>query len=65
MNLEEIKIEINNCTTAAELENIRIKYLGRTGLINQEFSKIKSVADPKQFGIDLNNLKKSIEELVS
>ena len=64
MKLEEIKIEINSCQTASDLENIRIKYLGRTGLINQEFSKIKSASDPKQFGIDLNTLKNSIEKLI-
>ena len=65
MNLNEIQNEVNSCTTATELENIRIKYLGRTGLINTEFSKIKSAPNPKQFGIDLNKLKQSVEVLVS
>lgn len=65
MNIEEIKKEINNCQEEAELEQKRIKYLGRSGLINLEFSKIKSAENPKQFGETLNQLKKEVEELIS
>lgn len=65
MNIETIKSEINNCSSAMELEDVRIKYLGRSGLINQEFGKIKSAADPKQFGVELNKLKNDVEELIN
>ena len=65
MDINLIQNEINNCQTAAELETVRIKYLGRTGLINAEFAKIKTATDPKQFGIELNELKKSVEELLN
>lgn len=65
MELNQIKTEINNCQSSTDLENIRIKYLGRSGLINQEFSKIKSAADPKAFGLELNKLKKDVEELIN
>jgi phenylalanyl-tRNA synthetase alpha chain len=65
MNLDLIKQEIDACLNTDDLENIRIKYLGRTGLINQEFVKIKSASNPKQFGADLNDLKKQVEELIS
>ncbi|MBI2465355.1 phenylalanine--tRNA ligase subunit alpha [Candidatus Shapirobacteria bacterium] len=65
MKLDEIKNEIGSCQSTSELENIRIKYLGRSGLINQEFAKIKTATDPKQFGIELNNLKNSVEKLIS
>lgn len=65
MNIEEIKKEINNCHEEAELEQKRIKYLGRSGLINLEFSKIKSAENPKQFGETLNQLKKEVEKLIS
>jgi phenylalanyl-tRNA synthetase alpha chain len=65
MDLNLIKQEITDCQTSYELENVRIKYLGRTGLINQEFSKIKSAPDPKSFGNELNNLKQQVEELIS
>ena len=64
MNIAEIKLEINNCQSSSDLENIRIKYLGRSGLINAEFSKIKSATDPKAFGQELNILKKQIEDLI-
>lgn len=65
MDLDKIKIEIDNSQSPADLEKIRIKYLGRSGLINQEFSQIKTTSDPKQFGSQLNLLKKSIEELIT
>lgn len=65
MNIETVKSEINSCSTETELENVRIKYLGRTGLINQEFGKIKTATDPKQFGIELNNLKNTVEQLLA
>jgi len=64
MNLDQIKSEINNCQTSIDLENIRIKYLGRTGLINAEFSKIKNAPNPKEFGQQLNQLKADVEELI-
>ncbi len=64
MKIEEIKLEINNCQSVTELENIRIKYLGRSGLINQKFSKIKNADNPKKFGVELNQLKTNIEILI-
>ncbi|MCX6726285.1 MAG: phenylalanine--tRNA ligase subunit alpha [Candidatus Shapirobacteria bacterium] len=64
MDLNQINKEINNCQTNTELEEIRVKYLGRLGLINQEFSKIKTAANPKAFGQQLNQLKTEVEELI-
>ena len=65
MDLNTIKSEINNCRSSSDLESVRIKYLGRSGLINQEFSKIKTTSNPKTFGADLNNLKKQVEDYIS
>jgi len=65
MDLNTIKIEIDNCNSNPELENVRIKYLGRSGLINQEFSKIKSASNPKEFGASLNQLKTDVETLIN
>ncbi len=65
MNLEKIKTEIENCQQATELENLRIKYLGRHGIINSEFAKIKTTPNPKEFGQYLNQLKQQIEDLIS
>lgn len=65
MDLNQIKSEINSTTSSTELEAIRIKYLGRAGLINTEFSKIKSASDPRAFGQQLNQFKNDLEELIS
>ena len=64
MDIETIKSELNKIQSLVELENFRVKYLGRTGLINQEFSKIKTASDPKLFGQQLNHLKNAVEELI-
>lgn len=45
-----------------ELEEVRIKLLGRHGEINQLFTQLKNHPDPKSYGQELNQLKKSIEE---
>lgn len=65
MNLDQIKTELQNCQSATELESLRVKYLGRSGLINTEFSKIKTAADPKAFGQQLNQLKIEVENLIN
>lgn len=64
MDLDIINQEINSSLTATDLENIRIKYLGRNGLINLEFAKINTAADPKTLGQQLNQLKSEIESLI-
>ncbi|MEK7527820.1 MAG: phenylalanine--tRNA ligase subunit alpha [Patescibacteria group bacterium] len=65
MNLDRIKKQIANITTAAELEKIRVELLGRNGLLNKLFSEIKTAPNPKQYGATLNQQKKEIEELIS
>ncbi|MFA6518649.1 MAG: phenylalanine--tRNA ligase subunit alpha [Candidatus Shapirobacteria bacterium] len=64
MDLNTIKIEVNDCQNQSDLEAVRIKYLGRQGLINQEFSKIKTATDPKKFGLELNKLKNNVEGII-
>ena len=65
MDLKSIESEIKNCQDQTQLENTRIKYLGRLGLLNQEFTKIKTAPNPKEYGQQLNQLKKQIENLIS
>lgn len=50
--------------TISDVADLRIKYLGRKGIINDAFSRMKSVADAekKQYGDDINKLKQLIEE---
>lgn len=64
MDLKQIQLEINSATNSLELENIRIKYLGRNGLINQEFQNIKNSPNPREFGQLLNQLKIDVEKLI-
>jgi len=64
VDTNQILNQITTATSSEDLEKIRIELLGRQGTINQEFSKIKTARNPKQFGADLNNLKKQVEELI-
>jgi len=66
-NLDQIKSEILAVQTSPELEDLRIKYLGRNGLINGLFSKIgeQPVEKRKDYGQQLNTIKKQIEELLA
>ena len=62
--LKEIEgIEIN---TSDELENIRIKYTGKKGILNQLFSEFKSVPSElkKETGHVLNSFKNAIQEKI-
>lgn len=62
--LEASKNKINSAKTSAELELVRIELLGRTGLINKLFSEIKNAPNPREYGQQLNELKKNIEALI-
>ena len=59
-NLETIKIqsvkEISAAKNLEEIETIRIKYLGRNGILNDFFSSIPS-EEKRQYGSDLNLIK--------
>jgi len=69
MDLNQIiidsKSKIDLATNLAELENIRIKLLGRSGLINKLFSDIKTAENPREYGQQLNQIKNDIENLIS
>lgn len=57
--------KINSVTSSDELEKIRIELLGRSGLINQLFSGIKTAPNPREYGQQLNKLKADIEESIN
>jgi len=50
-----------------EIEEFRIKYLGKKGLLNGYFAEFKNVANDqtKEFGQVVNKLKKIAEEKVN
>jgi phenylalanyl-tRNA synthetase alpha chain len=53
-----------NATTAEEVEQFRIKYLGRKGVLNDLFEGFKQVApdQKKVLGQELNKLKNAVQE---
>ena len=69
MDLKQLLIDsknkIDSATNSAQLENIRIELLGRSGLINKLFSEIKTAENPREYGQQLNKLKNEIEQLIN
>ncbi|MEN3044221.1 MAG: phenylalanine--tRNA ligase subunit alpha [Candidatus Hydrothermales bacterium] len=60
---EEIETELRNVKNALDLEKLRIKYLGRKGLIKELFDKLKEIEPNKrkELGRALNELKNFLE----
>lgn len=56
--------EITTIHTLQDLETLNIKYLGRNGILNTQLQKIKDIAPEKrkEFGQQINALKKTVEE---
>lgn len=57
---------LRSIQTTEELEDMRIEYLGRNGIINQEFKKMVDlpVEEKKTYGKKLNLLKQEIEKKI-
>jgi phenylalanyl-tRNA synthetase alpha chain len=56
--------EINSAKSAADIEEIRIKYLSRNGLLSQLFDKLKEIPKDQKplFGKELNLLRSELTE---
>jgi len=65
--LDQYTTQISASNTSENLEKIRIEILGRNGIINDLFQKIKAIPDDqkKQSGADLNDLKNKLEQLIN
>jgi len=67
--LEQIKKDFENAideaNTSSELEDLRIKYLGRNGIITKLFDQLKAVSNEEKpaFGKLLNNLRSETTDL--
>lgn len=61
------EVEAFRAATAAEAEDLRIKYLGKKGLLNDLFADFKNVAaeERKETGLLLNDLKNRLQEKVN
>jgi phenylalanyl-tRNA synthetase alpha chain len=66
MDLNGYKTDIEKCQNLKQLEEIKIKYLGRNGLVNKMLSKIKEIPSQqkKEYGQKVNLLKKAIEQAI-
>ncbi len=64
---EKIKKAVVTAKTIEELEKIRIKYLGRKGIVTQAFKEIKSLPSEEriQEGKKLNQIKNLIQTLIA
>lgn len=62
--IEELLVEVNgfNTTSKEEIENFRIKYNGKKGVLNDFFEKFKEVPNDqkKEFGQKINTLKQAV-----
>jgi phenylalanyl-tRNA synthetase alpha chain len=70
--IEKIKkhieeVEAYTAATKEEVENFRIKYLGKKGLLNDFFAEFKNVANEqkKEFGQVVNTLKNAAQDKVN
>ena len=57
---------MNKVLTLDELENLRVKLLGKNGLITQKFKELKNIAPKKKKEIakELNELKEKATNLI-
>lgn len=63
---EEVEKEMKNVQTTADVENIRVEYLGKKGKVVEILKKLKSVeaSKRKEVGQQANKLREEIEVLV-
>jgi len=70
-SLQELKqqflADIGRCSTAADVEAARVKYLGRKGLLTEQMKLIGTLSpdERKAFGRDLNELKNFIGDEIA
>lgn len=62
-----LKEDLQNCNNEHDLLQIRSKYLGKKGLLTSLFASIKNLGinERKRFGIELNNVKNILSELLA
>lgn len=70
MTLEQIKkdglTEINSASNLQEIEALRIKYLGKSGLVTLKMGEIGKLApeERKEFGANINKLKEAVSSAI-
>jgi len=64
---EELEKSLKEVRTLKELEALRVRFLGRKGLIQQGFKQLKRLSpeEKRQFGKELNDLRREVEEKIA
>ena len=64
--ISELREKLVNCSTSHDLANIKSYYLGKNGIVSNEFLKLKTVSpeERKILGSNLNNFKQEVQNLI-
>jgi phenylalanyl-tRNA synthetase alpha chain len=67
LDIEALKRELSSLNAAHDIEIVKAKYLGKTGLVTLEFQKLAQVSneEKKSFGAELNKLKLEVLGLIN
>ena len=65
--ISELREKLKECKSPHDIANIKAYYLGKTGIVTNEFSKLKdaSLEERKDLGKSLNILKNQTQELIT
>lgn len=65
--LEEIESEVDSSISMKELDKVRVKYLGKNGVITNELKKLSNISneEKKEFGKTINVVKQQIQKLIT
>ncbi|MBL0701584.1 MAG: phenylalanine--tRNA ligase subunit alpha [Spiroplasma sp.] len=61
IKIEEFKVELNEIKDANALQDLKVKYLGKKGLVNDLMAKMKHVENKKEYGQSVNDLKQKLD----
>ena len=63
--LKQIKIRIDSVNKVQELNNVKVEYLGKTGIITNLQSKIKEIPnnEKKEYGMKVNEVRNYFNNL--
>ena len=64
--ISELREKLVNCSTSHDLANIKSYYLGKNGIVSNEFLKLNTVSpeERKILGSNLNNFKQEVHNLI-
>lgn len=64
---EEAKVKISSVSNSSELENLRVHYLGKSGVVTEKLKTLGTLPaeERKSFGQEVNKVKEIISELLT